>query len=353
MGRYSHTILTNLNFIAAVSAFVMVVTKPVFINNSLINMLFLAGLSSFILPLYIDIYKSLVYIIYIIITLVVATFFKKKINSSDIQKNIILISTLLVIGEVGLLYYLSNPLDVVPNEFLSNGILYGFGKGTISIILVLPLYYLFSKKRLISFFLLLLFLLPVLISMRIGFFSFLLTLILYIIRVKLKVNTFTVYIIGWFIALLAVAIGVYFDSFDRLPSYMISLNIISLNFFGLGPNQYSNYVLNNYPMIIIEFGKYISRGYKLEIWNSPESMFCQIIADFGFLGILVIMQYLILMYQIVRDFNKYNEIDLTFMFVFCFIIFSSLAHDYSRLDLYYYSLLGIIIGIYEKYTVRN
>lgn len=343
-GRQGLTVLSAIDYIVAGLAILAFLLKPKYLRNNLILTLGIVGaLSIFSESLHAK--KIGIFGVYLLILSVTSVAFQNRYFSNRAIAIFVKMSALIIIAEVFLLYVLANPFDVDSmNEFVANGIEYGFNKGTVALFMVLPIFYFLAARKYLYFSLLIIYCLPVLLSMRMGMSAFAMTVLVYFGTMR-GWSAQTLFAASWSALMGATITAIIFGDFDRLPTYMIAWDVISSkNLMGLGIFQYPEYVQNNQSLLFDNFSSYISIGFN-EIWNSGESLFGELLASLGLGGCAIILQYLVLMYSQFKNISKYEPNHAAMAMLYMFIIFSGLAHDYSKLGFQFYLICGAVIGL--------
>lgn len=347
IGRQDVSILSFINYTIAVILIITTTIKFPLPKDELLIALFGAGLLS-IFSEYYSIYKQSIYFAYLILYAVALQAFKKPTTTNIILKIFLILSIVITSLELALLYSLSNLFTVESlNEFLANGIDYGFNKGTIALFILYPLLYFQISQKKYSFYLYLIYVSPVLLSMRMGVVAFVATIFVSV-GIKRQWPAKTNLLIAWGAILGLVLIAIVKGSFDRLPTYMIAIDVLFNKPFGLGVYQYSDYIQNNYSEIYDIYSIFITNGFT-EVWNSAESMFGELIASFGLLGIIVICQYIRMMKSSVEIIPLLEDKSSALLLLYLFMIFSGIAHDYSKLDGFFYFLCGAVAGLVSRF----
>lgn len=245
---------------------------------------------------------------------------------------------------LAVLYALGAPYNAHSlNGFLAQGIEYGFTKWTIAIFLFLPLFYFFVTGRYLVFLLALAVASPVLLAMRMSGTAFFLALGVAVAKYK-KMPVHWVRWAPWGILLLLVLYAASLNKFDRLPTYVIALDVVSRNPFGLGVGQYPVFIANNYTSLFLEYADWISEGFD-ELWNSGESQLAESLASLGLPGLVLIAEYVRLMYGQLGFFSRLTKEHQALTLTFAVMVWSIIAHDYSKLDFLFFYVVGAIVGI--------
>ncbi len=352
--RLNPSLLSVCNYSAVSMAGLATILSMRLSNNRVMLFMAIMGASSLLFSVYFDLYMTAIFLSNILIVNISALSFRNQKFSNTALRVLNSTSLLIVLVELLILYVsaIQNP-PTSPNGFLASGLDYGFTKGTMPVFLFLAIFYLAGSKRRIYLWLFVLLAAPALISMRMSTSAFIALLAALVVKrlviYKKKFPTAFVLLLPWILLLSLVAVLLSINKFDRLPTYMIALYNMYHNPFGLGANQYSNYILSNYQTNFSEFSEYISDGFNV-IWNSAEAMFGELLASFGVLGILLIAEYIRLNNALITRLSALMQEEKPLAYTFAIMIFSGIAHDYSKMDFFYYYLVGAVIGIVQRTT---
>ena len=350
--RLNPSLLSICNYLAVSIAGLTTMFSMRLSNNKVMLYMAILGVTSLIFSESFNLYMTAIFLSNILIVNVAAISFGSQKFSNFALSVLNRISLVIVLMELLLLYVLAfkyPPLSL--NDFLSYGLDYGFSKGTTAVFLFLAIFYLWGSKNYVFLWLFVLLAAPVIMSMRMSLAALVVLLAsLFIKKIvvnKKKLPNALVLLLPWVVLLILVAYQVSLNKFDRLPAYMIALDVIYENPFGLGANQYSNYIFANYQEIFLKFSMYISTGFSV-IWNSAETMLGELLAAFGVLGMLLIAEYIRLHNALITMSSALTHNEKALAYTFAIMIFSIIAHDYSKLDFFYYYLVGAVIGIVQR-----
>jgi hypothetical protein len=236
----------------------------------------------------------------------------------------------------------------------------GITKGGLGFFGMVSLLWLVVQKRYIYALLLLLLFHPVFISSRlisvIG--AILIPIHFYLIYIKshLKLNKGLIaFIAGWGILLTGVFYFIFIkDSFDRLPSYIVGIDVIieTGNIFGLGFRNYQYYIIDNIDRLN-ETYSYLMPKNMSEYYTSAESMYADGFASYGILGIIILIIYNIVLLKNLKFYSRFTKVEKWLVLVWALFVWGGVAQDFTAANALFYIILGVNVALLNKYQLIN
>ena len=227
---------------------------------------------------------------------------------------------------------------------------FGIHKYHLIFLAATSIFYLIVYNRKFALLVYVIFILPLLFFSRMGTAAVFCVSIIAMLNSHGR-NVFITIISGFSILSTLLAYSFISGSFDRLPSYMISIHILKdINLFGLGFKQYTPYIKDNFGILNADMSAYFVEGVNKTVWLSSESMYAEIISTWGVVGFAILFYFLFISMRSVYVYSLARREERLLILMWNFLFISGIAQDMLNITFLFFIILGILVGILTLYS---